>query len=196
MWRPLRPRVKRDLRRLQSGETRDIVITTKWEYDEVDRRMRRFEASLELPEPFEEEGDNGLAEVIQIPTRPETAQTFQRELKAVGSDVDPGDRPDIHAKLDRPLSGIRIPNALDSLPKANPRGDIPRDEAEVDLSYLAELLEFVLWLVSEEHVVNEADVFQAVFWQFGLSPYSDEEISAVFAVIFEATKKPERNKDA
>lgn len=195
MWRPLRPSVKRQLRRLQSGETNGIVVPTRWEYDEVDRRMRRFEARLELSLSSQEDDNEMLAEVIPLPRSPYLPQS-QREMKVVGSDVDPGDRPSIHARLDRPLAGIRIPNALDGLPKAKPKGGSPRYEAEVDQSHLSELLEFVLWLVREEHVVNEEDVFQAVFWQFGLSPYSDDEISAVFAVIFEATEKPERNRDA
>lgn len=187
MWRPLRPSVKRQLRRLQSGETNGIVVPTRWEYDEVDRRMRRFEARLELSLSSQEDDNEMLAEVIPLPRSPYLPQS-QREMKVVGSDVDPGDRPSIHARLDRPLAGIRIPNALDGLPKAKPKGGSPRYEAEVDQSHLSELLEFVLWLVSEYEVLEMSELTQYICYQFEIGTYSDREICSVLEVVLSEMK--------
>lgn len=189
MWRPLRPRVKRELRRLQSGETAHIVVPTKWEVDEVDRRMRRFDAKLQASETPVEEGDADLADVIELTPRPEFSQGAQRELRVVGSDVDPRQPPSVQARLDRPLTGIRIPNALNGLPKANPKGDIPADEAEIDLSHLAELLEFVLWLVGEYGVLEVSELTQYICYQFEIGTYSDREIGSVLEVVLSDNKE-------
>lgn len=148
--------------------------------------MRRFEASLVLPEPFEEEDGNDLAEVIQLPTRPDSAQTFQRELKAVGSDVEPGDSTVVRSGLGRPLVGIHIPNALNKLPKADPKGEIPEEKPEQDLTHLAELLEFVLWLVGEG-VTEVAELGMYICYQFEIGTYSDREIASVLEVILSET---------
>lgn len=193
MWRPLRPRVKRELRRLQSGETSGIVVTSKWEYDEVDRRMRRFDAKLQLSESFEESDDYELAEVILLSPRPEFTLEAQRQLKAVGSDVDPSELQSVQSRLGRPLVGMRVPNALDNLPKANQRVEIPEVEAEADIAQLAELLEFVLWVVSELDVVDTADLVQYICYQFEIGTYTDREIGAVLEVIL--TEPKERSSD-
>jgi len=181
MWRPLRPSVKRQLRQLQRGEVRTIVVGFGWEFDEVDRRMRRLELTRSNPET-----EAPLAEVVPISRFMKREVQAERQLRVVGSDVDPGSN-EVAPGLRRPL-GMRhtVPNALNDLPRATPKTEF---EQPADVSHLAELLEFVLWLVGEYGILEVSELTQYICYQFEIGTYSDREIGSVLEVVLSDNKE-------
>lgn len=185
MWRPLRPSVKRQLRRLQCGEESWIVLRFGWEYDEVDRRMRRF-AAESADERVVTESEEPLAEVIPISRfRPTHHIEAKRVSMAVGSDIGPEeglDQPRLRRSVGK--RQILVPNALEKL---KPPTEV-RPSQELDVSHLAELLEFVHWLVHEQAVTDSVELTTCICYQFELGTFADAEIRSVIEVVLSDKK--------
>lgn len=186
MWRPLRPRVKRELRRLEGGEITDIVISTKWEYDEVDRRIRRWEERQSLDRSGEEVSPVEMAEVIELLPK---QQEPIRQLMVAGSDVNPGNEiiPGLRKSLEMRHARPNPPSKEMEAGSSKADSAKPPQDPLVDMSHLAELLEFVLWLVGENGITDVKELVKCIFFQFEIGTYSGPEIKSVLEVVLSET---------